>query len=75
MTDSVMAITYDRTSYSGVLASNVVSKGRIEAEQVVQTIYPNGLTVTRIYHDEIEVYDNRAVVSQHNKSHTLDMMI
>lgn len=74
MTNSVTPVTYDRTAYSGVLASPAAGKGRIEIEQTIQTAYPNGLTVTRIYHSEIEVYDSKAVVSKYNQPHNVDMM-
>lgn len=74
MTDSVTPITYDRTFFSGVMSSNAVGKGRVEKEQIIQTIYPNGQTVTRIYQYEVEVYDVRAVVSRHNQPPLLDLM-
>ncbi len=74
MTDPVSPITYDRTFYSAVMTSNVEGKGRVEKEQVIQTIYPNGQTVTRIYQYEVEVYDVRAVVSRHNQPQLLDLM-
>lgn len=72
--DPVIPITYDRTKYSGVMASPVVGKGRIQVENFTQTVYPNGLTVTRIHHNEIEVYDNKAVISRHNLPQQLDQM-
>lgn len=72
--DPVIPITYDRTKYSGVMASPVVGKGRIQVEHFAQTVYPNGLTVTRIHHNEIEVYDNKAVISRHNQPHQVDQM-
>jgi hypothetical protein len=34
----------------------------------------NGSVVTRRYHQSIEVYDNRAVITQHNVRPSLDVL-
>ena len=75
MSDSIVPVTLHKTSFSGVLASPAVGKGRVESEIWSQTTYPNGSTVTRIYHQSIEVYDNRAVITQHNVRPNLDVMV
>lgn len=75
MTDSAVPVTYDRTSYSAVLASPAVGKGRIEATHIEQTVYPNGLVVTRIHHNEIQVYDNKAQITRHNQPNQVDLMV
>lgn len=74
MIDPTVPITLDKTFYSGVLASNVIGKGKIKEENVVQTTHPNGLTVTRVHHNEIEVYDNKGIVSKHNVPNLIDKM-
>ena len=74
MSDSTVPVTLFKTTFSGVLASSAVGKGRINAETWSQTIYPNGSTVTRVYHNPIEVYDHRAVVTRHNVPPNLDVM-
>jgi hypothetical protein len=52
-----------------------VGKGAIHKESWQQTTYPNGSVVTRIYHNIIEVYDNRATVTKHNQPNQIDMMV
>jgi hypothetical protein len=74
MTNAVTPITSDTTTYSGVLPSNAVGRGCIQSQQVIQTVYPTGATVTRIYLDQIEVYDHHAMITQHNQSHVIDQM-
>jgi hypothetical protein len=51
-----------------------VGKGVVKQESWQQTTYPNGATVTRVYHASIEVYDNRAVVTRHNEPNIIDML-
>jgi hypothetical protein len=75
MSDSIAPVTLHNTTFSGVLASPAVGKGRIESEIWSQTTYPDGSTVARIYHQPIEVYDNRAVITQHNVQPNLDVMV
>lgn len=75
MSDLIVPVTLHKTTFSGVLASPAVGKGRVDSETWSQTTYPGGSTVTRIYHQSIEVYDNRAVIAQHNVRHSLDVMI
>ncbi len=74
MTDSIIPVTQFATSFTGVLASAAVGKGVVKQENWQQTTYPNGATVTRIYHNSIEVYDNRAVVTKHNQPNQIDML-
>ena len=75
MSDPILpVVTLQKTTVSGVLAFPAVGKGRVESETWSQTTYPNGSTVTRRYHQSIEVYDNRAVITQHNGSPSLDVM-
>ena len=75
MSDPIAPVTLHKTTFSGVLAAPAVGKGRVESETWSQTTHPNGSTVTRIYHQSIEVYDNRAVLTQHNVRTNLDVMI
>ena len=75
MSDPIAPVTLHKTTFSGVLAAPAVGKGRVESETWSQTTHPNGSTVTRIYHQSIEVYDNRAVLTQHNVRPNLDVMI
>ena len=75
MSDPIVPVTLHKTTFSGVLASPAVGKGRVDSETWSQTTYPGGSTVTRIYHQSIEVYDNRAVVAQHNVCPSLDVMV
>jgi hypothetical protein len=74
MTDSIMPVTQFANSFTGVLPIATVGKGVVQQESWQQTTYPNGATVTRVYHNSIEVYDNRAVVIQHNVRPNLDVM-
>jgi len=74
MTDSIMPVTQFANSFTGVLPIATVGKGVVQKESWQQTTYPNGATVTRIYHNSIEVYDNRAVVTRHNVRPNLDVM-
>ena len=74
MSDSIMPVTQFATSFTGVLPIATVGKGVVKQESWQQTTYPNGATVTRIYHNSIEVYDNRAVVTQHNEPNIIDML-
>ena len=74
MTDSIMPVTQFANSFTGVLPIATVGKGVVQQESWQQTTYPNGATVTRIYHNSIEVYDNRAVVTRHNVRPNLDVM-
>ena len=74
MSDSVMPVTQFANSFTGVLPIATVGKGVVQQESWQQTTYPNGATVTRIYHNSIEVYDNRAVVTKHNVRPNLDVM-
>ena len=75
MSDPIVPVTLHKTTFSGVLASPAVGKGRVESEIWSQTTYPGGSTVTRIYHQPIEVYDNRAVITQHNVRPSLDVLV
>lgn len=75
MSDSIVPVTYINTTHSGVMASAAVGKGRVEIEHYERTVYPNGLSVTNIYHHTVEVYDAQARVSQHNQPHTIDQMV
>ena len=75
MSDSIAPVTLHKTTFSGVLASPAVGKGRVESETWSQTTYPGGSTVTRRYHQSIEVYDNRAVITQHNVRPSLDVLV
>jgi hypothetical protein len=74
MTDSIMPVTQFANSFTGVLPIATVGKGVVQKESWQQTTYPNGATVTRVYHNSIEVYDNRAVVTRHNVRPNLDVM-
>jgi hypothetical protein len=74
MTDSIMPVTQFANSFTGVLSIATVGKGVVKQESWQQTTYPNGATVTRVYHNSIEVYDNRAVVTRHNVRPNLDVM-
>ena len=74
MSESTVPITLHKTTLSGVLATPIIGKGRVESETWSQTTYPNGSVVTRRYHQSIEVYDNRAVITQHNVRPSLDVM-
>ena len=75
MTDSIMPVTQFATSFTGVLPIATVGKGVVKQESWQQTTYPNGATVTRVYHNSIEVYDNRAVMTRHNEPNIIDMLI
>ena len=75
MTDSIMPVTQFANRYTGVLPIATVGKGVVQQESWQQTTYPNGATVTRVYHNSIEVYDNRAVVTRHDVRPNLDMMV
>jgi hypothetical protein len=75
MTDSIMPVTQFANSFTGVLPIATVGKGVVQQESWQQTTYPNGATVTRIYHASIEVYDNRAVVTRHNEPNIIDILI
>jgi hypothetical protein len=75
MTDSIMPVTQFATSFTGVLPIATVGKGVVKQESWQQTTYPNGATVTRVYHNSIEVYDNRAVMTRHNEPTIIDMLI
>ena len=75
MSDPIAPVTLHKTTFSGVLAAPAVGKGRVESEIWSQTAHPNGSTVTRIYHRTIEVYDNRAVITQHNVRPSLDVLV
>lgn len=74
MTDSIVPVTYIDTTHSAVLASPAIGKGHIEVEQTQRTVYPNGLSVTNIYHHTVEVYDNRGFLTSHNHAHLIDMI-
>jgi len=74
MTDSIMPVTQFANSFTGVLPIATVGKGVVKQESWQQTTYPNGALVTRVYHNSIEVYDNRAVVTRHNVRPNLDVM-
>ena len=74
MIEPIVPVTLYKTTFTGVLASAAVGKGRVESEMWSQTLYPNGSAVTRIYHQSIEVYDHRAVITQHNVRPNLDVM-
>jgi hypothetical protein len=74
MSDSIIPVTQFATSFTGVLPIATVGKGVVKQESWEQTTYPNGATVTRIYHNSIEVYDNRAVVTRHNEPNVIDIM-
>ena len=74
MTDSIIPVTQFATSFTGVLPIATVGKGVVQQESWQQTTYPNGATVTRVYHASIEVYDNRAVVTKHNVRPSVDVM-
>ena len=74
MTDSIMPVTQFANSFTGVLPIATVGKGVVQKESWQQTTYPNGATVTRVYHNSIEVYDNRAVVTRHNVRPSVDVM-
>jgi hypothetical protein len=74
MSDSIMPVTQFATSFTGVLPIATVGKGVVKQESWQQTTYPNGARVTRIYHNSIEVYDNRAVVTRHNEPNIIDML-
>jgi hypothetical protein len=75
MSDPIAPVTLHKTTFSGVLAAPAMGKGRVESEIWSQTTYPNGSTVTRIYHQPIEVYDNRTVITQHNVRPSLDVLV
>lgn len=75
MSDAIVPVTLYSTSFTGVLPTGSVGKGAIHKEAWQQTTYPNGSVVTRIYHNIIEVYDNRAVVTKHNQPNQIDMMV
>ena len=75
MTESIRPVTQFANSFTGVLPIATVGKGVVQQESWQQTTYPNGATVTRIYHNSIEVYDNRAVVTRHNEPNIIDILI
>jgi hypothetical protein len=75
MSSSIAPITTFDRSFTGVLPSGSVGKGVIHQQTVQVTTYPDGATVTRIYHNSIEVYDNRGVVTKHNVPNQIDMMV
>jgi hypothetical protein len=75
MTDSIRPVTLVNNSFTGVLPASAVGRGVIKQEIWQQTTYPNGSTVTNIYHHTIEVYDSRAVVTKHNQPNQIDMMV
>lgn len=75
MSDSIVPVTLQKTSFSGVLPTNTVGKGVVKLESWQQTTYPNGAAVTRIYHDAIEIYDNQAVVTKYNQPNTVDVLV
>lgn len=75
MSESVVPITYQKTSFTGVLSTGIVGRGNIQSEQWSQTTYPNGAVVTRIYHNTIEIYDNSGSLTQHNKPNQIDLMV
>ena len=75
MIDSIVPVTYQKTSFTGVLPTGVAGMGRIESQQWSQTVYPNGSTVTRIYHNTIEIYDSKGVVNKHNQPNQIDLMV
>jgi len=75
MTDSIRPVTLFDTSFTGVMPTGNVGKGIVKKEIWQQTIYPNGAVVTNVYYNIIEVYDNRAVVTNHNQRSQIDIMI
>jgi hypothetical protein len=75
MSNSIVPVTYQKTSFTGVLPTGTPGMGRIESQQWSQTIYPNGSTVTRIYHNTIEIYDSKGVVNKHNQPNQIDLMV
>jgi hypothetical protein len=75
MTDSIRPVTLVDTSFTGVLPAGTVGRGVIKKEIWQQTTYPNGSTVTNIYHNTIEIYDSRAVVTKHNQPNQIDLMV
>jgi hypothetical protein len=75
MSDYVTPITLYNTSFSGVMPTAAVGRGVIHKEEWQQTTYPNGSVVTRVYHNTIEIYDSRGVVTKYNQPNQIDMMI
>jgi len=75
MSDYVTPITLYNTSFTGVMPTAVVGRGVINKEEWQQTTYPNGAVVTRVYHNTIEIYDNRGVVTKYNQPNQIDMMV
>ena len=75
MTNAIGPVTTFDRSFTGVLPTGSIDKGVIHQKTVQVTTYPNGATVTRIYHNSIEVYDNRGIVTKHNLPNLIDMMV
>ena len=75
MIESSAPVTLYKTSSSGILPTGAVGKGRLENEVWSQTTYPNGTVVTRIYYNEIEIYDSNAVITKHNQPNQIDIMV
>jgi hypothetical protein len=75
MIDSIVPITTFDRNFTGVMPTGSIGKGVVHQETVQVTAYPDGATVTRIYHNSIEVYDNRGVVTKHNLPNQIDMMV
>ncbi len=73
--NTITPVTLYATSFTGVLPTAAVGKGAIHKEVWQQTTYPNGSVVTRIHHNTIEIYDNRAVLTKHNQPNQIDLMI
>jgi hypothetical protein len=75
MSETIIPVTRYATHFSGVLPSGSVDRGIIRQEKIEQTTYPNGATVTRIYDNDIQVYDSRGVVNLPNRPNQVDVMI
>jgi hypothetical protein len=75
MSNSIVPITTFDRSFTGVLPTGNIGKGVIHQKTVQVTVYPDGATVTRIYHNSIEVYDNRGIMTKHNLPNQIDMTV
>jgi len=75
MIDSIVPVTTFDRSFTGVMPTGSIGRGVVHQETVQVTAYPDGATVTRIYHNSIEVYDNRGVVTKHNLPNQIDIMV
>jgi hypothetical protein len=75
MSDSIIPVTLYKTSVTGILPIGAPPMGKVKSETWSQTVYPNGAAVTKVVHQSVSVYDDRAVLKQYNLPNKLDIMI